>query len=331
MQIDTFSKVHRVKGYGYTSFDPKAIKDGVIIDPEIIAKEAYALITENMIGEISTQQVAASVPVSQTFSRVLSLPKMADSDLKDAVHLEAEQYIPIPLDDLYLDYEVSPSSNKDDDNTEVLVVAAQKKVVDSYLTLFELLNLEVAVVEASINATTRLVMHAEETDLPTLIIDFGSVSTDLSIFDTTLRITGTVDNGGETITKAIAKMLKVSESQAQTIKNKHGLSAGKKQAQIRKALEPMLTKMVSEIKKMVRFYQERSGEKRKLEQVIILGGGANMPGLADYLTDKIRIPTRLCNPWLNLDFSDLQPPHDSEKTLYATASGLTLATMEKDG
>ena len=82
--------------------------------------------------------------------------------------------------------------------------------------------------------------------------------------------------------------------------------------------------MVTEIKKMVRYYQERTGEDRKLEQVIILGGGANMPGLADYLTDKIRLPTRMCNPWLNLSFGDLQPPHELEKTLYATAAGLAL-------
>ena len=246
--------------------------------------------------------------------------------MEDAIKAEAEQYIPVAIDKLYIDYDIT--QGPDQDNYEVLIVAAPKNIVDSYLVLFELLGLEVALMETSISAATRLVMHAEQTDLPTLIIDFGSISTDLSIFDTTLRVTGTVSEGGDTITKAIADELKVTIKQAQTIKTKHGLGPGKRQAQIRKALEPLLNKMVIEIKKMVRFYQDRSGVEKKLEQVIILGGGANMPGLADYLTDKIRIPTRTCNPWLNLDFGDLQPPHQLEKTLYATSAGLGLVLPE---
>ena len=322
MQIDTSSKTHKVLGYAYTSFDEKAVKNGVIVDPETIAKEVFPLFKRNLIGTIDTRRVVSALPVSKTFNRVLTLPKLPKDELREAIKVEAEQYIPVSIDKLYIDYDIAESKGKD--TNEVLIVAAPKNIVDSYLVLFELLGLEVALLETSISAATRLVMHAEQTDLPTLIIDFGSVSTDLSIFDTTLRVTGTVSEGGDTITKAIAKELKVTPKQAQTIKTKHGLGPGKRQSQIRKALEPMLNKMVGETKKMVRFYQDRSGTERKLEQVIILGGGANMPGLADYLTDKIRIPVRTCNPWLNLDFGDLQPPHALEKTLYATSAGLGL-------
>jgi hypothetical protein len=53
-----------------------------------------------------------------------------------------------------------------------------------------------------------------------------------------------------------------------------------------------------------------------------------MPGLTDFLTDHIRVPTRMCNPWLNLNFGKLQPPHQLEKTLYATAAGLALIKPE---
>jgi len=327
MQIDTSSKIHKVVGYAYTSFSDKAIKNGVIVDPEAIAKEVYPLFTRHMIGTIDTKRVVAALPVSKTFNRVLSLPKMPMDDLEEAIKVEAEQYIPVPIDKLYIDYDINESNELD--NYEILIVAAPKNIVDSYLVLFELLGLEVALLETSISAATRLVMHAEQTDLPTLIIDFGSVSTDLSIFDSTLRVTGTVSEGGDTITKAIADELKVTLKQAQVIKTKHGLGPGKRQAQIRKALEPLLSKLVIETKKMVRFYQDRSGVDKKLEQVIILGGGANMPGLADYLTDKIRIPARTCNPWLNLDFGDLQPPHQLEKTLYATSAGLGLVQSKE--
>ncbi len=323
MQIDTSGKQHTVTGYGVTNFNRKAVKNGVIVDPELIAKEVYELVTKHIVGSIDTKRVTAAIPVSRSFNRVLTLPQMPKSDLAEAVLLEAEQYIPIPLDELYLDYEIA-EINAEEKQMEVLVVAAPKNIVDSYSSLFDLLGLELGVLETSISASTRLVAHSERTDIPTLIIDFGSVSTDLSIFDSVLRVTGTVTEGGDTITKSIADNLGVTPRQAQTVKTKYGLNPSKKQKEIRSAVEPMLDKMVAEIKKMVRFYQERSGADKKLEQVIILGGGANMPGLADYLTDKIRIPTRMCNPWINLDFGDLQPPHELERTLYATAAGLSL-------
>ena len=90
------------------------------------------------------------------------MPKTATDALEDAVRAEAEQYIPVPIDNLYIDYEIA--ENKSQENLEVLIVAAPKNIVDSYLVLFELLGLEVAQLETSISAATRLVMHAEQTD-----------------------------------------------------------------------------------------------------------------------------------------------------------------------
>lgn len=329
MQIDPEAKRQpRVLGYGYSEFNPKAMQNGVIVDPEEIAKSAYKLLTKELIGSIDTRRIVSSIPVSKSYNRILTLPIMPEGEIKEAVKLEAEQYIPVSIDDLYIDYQVG---EKHDNKMDVLVVAAPSRIIDSYLQLFDLLGLDVSVVETSINASTRLVMHTEATDVPTLIIDFGSISTDISIFDTVLRLTGTVGTGGDQITDAIASKLNISQSQAHTIKTKYGIASSKKQRQIVEAVSPLLDKIVTEVKKMDKFYQDRTvGDKsKKIEQVIILGGGANMPGLSDYLTDKIRIATRTCNPWLNLDFGDLQPPHQLEKTLYATSAGLSLLTPKE--
>lgn len=322
MQIDTLRQPNRVVGYGFASFDPKLLSKGAVKDPEGIAKAAYELFTNHLVGTIDTKRVVAALPVAQTFVRVLSMPRVAKENLDAAVKVEVEQYLPVATDELYLDYELGEPVDKE--QQEVLVVAAPKKIVDSYLTLFGLLGLELAALETTISASTRLVKHAEGTDLPTLMIDFGSVSTDLAIFDKTLRVTGAVAAGGDTITATIANKLGLSQKQAHIVKTRHGLSVGKHQQHISKAIEPMLENLVNEIKRMVRFYQERSGTNRKLEQVIIVGGGANMPGLAEFLTDKLRMATRTADPWLHLDFGRLQPPHQLEKTLYATAAGLAL-------
>src|SRR5690606_29969416 len=135
--------------------------------------------------------------------------------------------------------------------------AARKKIVDSYEVLFNALGLELVLLEKAINYVARIVNHADSTDTPTLIIDFDSISSDLAVYDRTIMVTGTVDWRGETLTKEIAKALDVSQRQAQTIKTRYGLDASKKQKEITKALQPVLTRLINEIKRITRFYTER--------------------------------------------------------------------------
>lgn len=327
MQIDTTSKKHIVSGYGHITFEEGAVEGGVIVKPDVVAKETYKLITKHIVGTIDTRRVAASLPIANTFNRILSFPQMDKRDLDDAVRLEAEQYIPMPIDELYLDYEIAHQAA--DGSIEILLVATPRPIVDSYIKLFDLLDLEPSLLETSISAVSRMVMHAERTGIPTLIIDFGSVSSDLTVYDSTIRVTGTTDTGGETITKLIADKLGVTKRQAYTIKTRYGLNPGKKQKEIIEALDPFLRKLNSEIKKMVRFYEDRASDKKEVQQVIILGGGANLPGLSAYLTDQLRLPVRLCDPWQNLSFGEIQPPHTLETTLYTTAAGLSLVEVKK--
>lgn len=76
---------------------------------------------------------------------------------------------------------------------------------------------------------------------------------------------------------------------------------------------------------MIRYYEERSNTKSKIGQVVTMGGGANMPGLSEHLTNLLRLPVRMCDPWQNLDFAGLQPPNNTEKSMYVTVAGLALA------
>lgn len=322
MQIHASGKKDVVTGYGHIEFDPKSVNNGTIVNHEEVAKQVYTLITKHLVGSLDARRVAASLPVANTFNRILTLPKMSKDDLLQAVILEAEQYIPMPTDDLYIDYEIAHTTDKEN---EILLVAAPKSLVDSYIKLFEILGLELALLETSINAVSRAVEHADNTGIPTLIIDFGSVSSDISVFDKTVRVTGTAEGGGETITNLIAQKMNITSRQAYTIKTRYGLNAGKKQSEILESLDPLLKKLLGEIRKMTRFYEDRANTQRKIEQIIILGGGANLPGLSAFLTDNIRLPVRLVDPWQNLSFGNLQPPHKLETTLYTTAAGLALA------
>lgn len=322
MQIDTASKMHTVRGYGHINFDDRAIKQGVVVDPETIAKAVYTLFSKHLVGAINTKRVISSVPSASTFNRILSLPHMEKKDLDEAVRLEAEQYIPVPLEDLYLDYEIV---KKDDNNISVLMVGAPKKVIDSFMVLLDLLGLEVVGLQPSIDAVTKIIMHAEGTSVPTLIIDFGSYNSNMAIYDSTVSVAGSISSGGENISELISKSLNVTSRQAYTIKTRYGLDPSKRQKEIIGALSPYLKKLISEIKKIIRFYEERSVKGEKVGQVITVGGGANLPGLSTYLTDQLRLPARRCDPWQNLNFGTIQPPHPLETTLYTTAAGLSLA------
>lgn len=321
IQIDTSSKKHTVTGYGAITFDPLAVKDGAIVDPEKIAKPAQELFSKHLIGDITTRRVVLSLPASRTFNRNVHFPKLTQKELADAVAVEIEQYVPVASSELYVDH---AKIREVGEETEYLIVAVPRRIVDSYMQLAAMLGLEVVGIETSIDASGRLFLQSENGDVPTVLIDFGSASADLTIYDKGLVVTGTVSGGGDDFTKLIATTLNVTHQEAHLIKTKYGLGVSKKQKEITQGLSPVLQQIVKEIRRMVRYYEERSGTQQKIAQVVTMGGGANMPGLSDYLTNALRLPTRTCDPWQNLNFVKIQPPNAAEKSMYVTAAGLAL-------
>lgn len=315
------NKSPRLVGYGATTFDTKAQKDGVVVRPEIAAKAALEMFKNHLVGDITTKRVAIAIPAYRTFTRSLRLPKLKPKELDEAVQLEAEQYIPLQLDELYLDYDVV---GRTDDSIELFAVATPRNIVDSYLDLASVLGLETVLIEPTLESLGRLFAQDSQSDVPAIIINLGSVSSDISIVDRKILITGTVQGGGEDFTRSIEKKLGVTSREAAVIKTRYGLGVSKKQAEIKETLEPTLTEIVKEIRRMVRYYTERYGSKRPIEQVITLGGGANMPGLDEYLTEALHLAVRHSEPWQYLDYKGLQPPHASDRPMYSTAAGLSL-------
>lgn len=326
MQIEVTNHKYEVSGYGVTSFDPAAIVDGVIVDPEGIARVAHELFSKNIIGEITTRRAAIAVPASRTFNRTITLPTMRDEDIEEAVKLEAEQYIPIPIDELYMDYSIISRTPK---QIELLAVAVPKKIIDSYQTFTKLIGVETVLLETTIGAAGRLFVQAEQSDVPTVLIDLGSMASDITIYDKTLIVTGTVPGGGDSFTDLIADKLKVSKQEAHVIKTKYGMGLSKKQKDIVEGLTPILDQLSKEIRRMVRYYEERSNTEKKIGQVVTMGGGANMPGLSEHLTNILRLPVRMCDPWQHLNFAGLQPPNSTEKSMYVTVSGLALVNPKE--
>jgi type IV pilus assembly protein PilM len=313
----------RITGYGFTTFDEAALVNGVVVKPEVIAKAALDLFKNQLAGDITTRRVALAIPTYRTFTRSLSLPKLKAAELTEAVQLEAEQYISLPLEELYLDYEVVKQTA---DALELFVVAVPRKIVDSYLELTRILGLEIVLIEPTLSSSGRLFAIDTQSDVASIIIDFGSESSDISIFDKHILVTGTVQGGGVSFTESIRTKLGVSPQEAALIKTRYGLGVSKKQADIRATLDPTLQQIVKEIRRMIRYYEERYGAERPLGQIIVLGGGANMPGLSDYLTEALRLAVRHTDPWQYFEHKHLQLPVAADKPMYATVAGLSLVT-----
>jgi type IV pilus assembly protein PilM len=323
VQFDYSGKKPSLQAYGTTTFDSKALKEGAVVDFDIVAKATQELMKEHLKGSLATNHIAASLPVLHSFSRIINLPIMDDKDLHEAVRTEAGQYIPMPLNDLYLDYQLV---EKRQDGQDFLVAAAPKKVVDSYFELFNRLGLELVCLEPSILSVTRVVQHAQRHDLPTLVIDCGSITTDLIIYNKSIvRVTGTIKFGGEELTKSIMGKFNLSYEDAAKMKRTYGVDPGEKQPEMVSALAQNLQFLAAEIKKISRYYEEKDKESNaKVEQVVILGGGANLPGLSTYMTSELRIPTKLADIWQNTDLGRVEKPGKDEATMYATAAGLAI-------
>jgi len=327
MQVDTngglASAKHKpeVIGYGSANFGLEAIKEGIVVKPKIIAEAAKKLFNSELIGDITTRRVALAIPAYRTFTRTLQLPKLKENEINEATHLEAEQYISTPIDELYMDYEVA---SLDVDKTETFFVAVPKIIVRSYLELAEILGLETVLIEPTLSSSGRLFANDPNSNIPTVIIDFGSLSADISIYSGRILATGTVPAGGEIFTAAIKTALNVTEPEAHLIKTKYGLGASKHQAEILKALEPTMTHLIKELRRMIRYYEEHYGNDHPIKQVITLGGGTNMPGLIDYLTSDLRIPVRHSDPWQFFNFKGLVPPSGADRPKYSTAAGLSI-------
>jgi type IV pilus assembly protein PilM len=322
MQLQTTRKGMVIVGYGTTNLDRKAFENGAIKDLKSVSTAIRGLFKSHLVGEITTNRIAMAIPSYRTFTRLIQLPKLTDAELREAVQLAVEQYAPRPLTDLYLDYTVTRQTA---DSRELFVVATPKKIVDSHLALARSLGLETVSIEPAITACARLFARDNRSKSTSVIIDIGSLTADISIYDRSILATSTVPAGGLVFTDAIKKRLNINQDEAGFIKTKYGLDTSMTQKQIREALDPALQKIMTEVRRMIRFYEERYRPENHIDQIVMLGGGANMPGLANYLTDQLKAPVRTHNhPWAIFDSGGLKPPVAADRLMYITAAGLGL-------
>lgn len=319
MAID--AKKWTVIGYGSLDVDPIKLQQSLDGDGQYLSEQIKLLIDKKLVGQLPSVHVAVSIPASHTYSRSLTLPGDLKGDLMDAVRLEAEQSIPVPVDQLYIDYEITSRSK---DAISAYTCAAPRKITDNCVAACDKAGLKAVVVEPSMNAVARLLKVSEHGDLPTVIVDMGAASTDIAILDGTVKVTGGIPVGGNTLTLDIAGAMDISLEQAHQLKVLSGLTSSQHQRKLTKAVTPTLQKIMSEVQKIIRYYEERIPGAHPIEQVLMIGGGASMPGIGDYFTEHLEIASRVASPWIRFGFGELPQPSKQFKPRYISVAGLAL-------
>jgi type IV pilus assembly protein PilM len=316
-----------VLGYGSVDLDPAKMQASLEGEDSYLADGIQSLLKEKLVGSLHSDHTVISVPTNRTFSRTFTIPPKAEATLADAVEIEVDQYIPIPMSSLYVDYEIIERSK---DSLTVIMSAVPRKLVDSCMNAAIASGLRPVMIEPGINSVARVLEATEEGHLTTLIVDIGPASTDIAVLaGGAIRVSGGLTVGGNTFTLDIAKKLGVPLENAHQLKVLNGLSAGPRQAKITAALQPSLQRILTEIRKVIRYYNERLSDDRKLEQVLVVGAGSNVPGIGDYFTNELVMPARVASPWQRLDFGKLPQPAKQFRPRYITAAGLASVDYEE--
>lgn len=246
-------------------------------------------------AKIASRDVTVALPETQVFTRTIKFPPLTDQEIASAVKWEAEQYIPIPVNEAIIQHQIlERKETPPPPGVVVLLVAAPRTLVEKYISLAQTAGLTVVGVETELMALVRALAPPDKTSL---LIDFGARSTDIAIAkNANLYFSRSIPTAGEAFTRAIAQGLGIEYKQAEEYKRAYGLSGGSLEGKIRGAIDPVFRMVTDEIKKAIHFYQtEENGEAP--DSVILSGGTSGMPEAASALTRLLGVEVVLGNPF----------------------------------
>ncbi|MCK4520775.1 type IV pilus assembly protein PilM [Candidatus Parcubacteria bacterium] len=333
------------QGLSLASFGQTSIKSGIIkegrIRNELALVKAIQKAVSNIKGEkLKTRYVTASFPEKNAFLQVIKMPKMEREEMESAIRFEVENYIPMPIHKVYLDFQIIPSGNKKQNYFKVLLAAMPKDIVDPYVSCFKKAGLKIKALEVDSISIVRALLKNKKSLNTVLLIDLGAAKTSFIMFsDNSLRFTASIPISSQKFTEVISRALEVDIKRAEKLKTKYGLKnpetihlKGKKnkagfkkeiicQERIFEALIPILTDLVEQTKSYIDYYKSHSKNKEP-EKIILCGGGANLKGISKFLSLELKILVQPGNPWINIS-KEIEMP--LEKSLeYTTAIGLAL-------
>lgn len=304
------------------------ISEGVInaADLNTLAEDIKKI--RNQAG-ISTKKVVVALPESSIFSRLILLPEVEETKLEQSIYYEAKQYLPVSVEEVSLEWvEVKRTQTEGKVFVQYLLVAAPKKIVEKYKELLDMAGLEPIAVETETIATARSYTYNNNFEEGVLVMDFGGTNTDISVIrGKNVIFSQSIGNGSDMLTKALVSEFNLDSIQAEQYKRTYGLMRDQADGKIAAALDPVMRIITNEINKTINYFKEHLRENVPT-QIFVVGDGANLPGLADYLSQSLGIPAAVNDPVLSLKMDDkLRAEISQIPTVgFSVALGLALKT-----
>lgn len=322
MELDSSGKSPMVNGYGSIELSPNRLATSLDNSDGFLESKINELLSDKLTGFLSSNYAVISIPAARTFSQALNIPTEAEKQLQNMIDIEIEQYVPMPKDLLEIDWEIVSRTKQE---LGIALTSVPKKLVDRVLEATRATGIEPILVEPSTNSIARALAADESGDLNTIIVDIGLTNTDIAILDQTVRATSSIPIGGNDFTLSVANKLNISLEKAYQLKVLRGFNKSKNQASLTKALTPDVNRIIREIKKIIRYNNDRL-QNREIQQILLVGTGSNLAGLGEFLTNELLMPIRIASPWQNINFRSLEKPKRAAINRYLTVSGAALLT-----
>jgi len=320
-QVKKALNSYEIKKIGYTPAPLKGMFSEAQVDHEVIAETIKKLFKDL---SLETKNVALSIPETQVFNRIIQIPEVSDSDLASSIKWEAEQYIPLPLEETRLAWQVLSKEEKGK-KLNVILIAASSSVVDKYEKITNLAGLEAIAVETEMLSLIRAFYSAVE--MPTsLLIDIGAQNTSLAVVKRggVLVYNRAIGTAGNAITRAIASEVGLELPEAEEYKKSYGLDKSKLSGKVTNAIMPIYNAILNEIKRALSFTQEKYPDDL-VKRIVVSGGTALMPHLVTTIASQTGTETQIGNPLANLTTtSEIKQQYGPIGPMFAVATGLAM-------
>ncbi|GAB1255917.1 pilus assembly protein PilM [Aurantivibrio plasticivorans] len=311
----------RVESYAVKPLPPNSVVEKNINDVEAVSDIVR---TVAQTAKSKNKSVAVAVAGSAVITKLIEMQGgLSDDAMETMISMEADQYIPYPLEEVAIDFEVQGVSERNPDQVDVLLAACRRENVDLRVEVIEAagLNPEIVDVEAyTMERAYQLIEEQleEQEDQVVAIVDVGSTMTTLSVLVNGKTIyTREQLFGGRQLTEEIQRRYGLSAEEAGLAKKQGGLPDDYES----EVLEPFKDAVVQQVTRSLQFFFS-SSQYNDVDHIVLAGGVASLEGLSDLIEEKLGTQTVVANPFANMSVA----PKVNTVALANDAPALMIAT-----
>lgn len=300
LELSKHGDRYRVESYAVEPLPVDAVVEKNIANVEAVGEVLKRVVSKSRTG---LKNVAVAVSGSAVITKVIQMDSgMNEFEMEDQIALEADQYIPYPLDEVAIDFEVQGPSETSPDQSDVLLAACRKENVDVREDVMEIAGLNTKVVDVEAYALERayeliepqLDSHGEE--LVVAVVDIGATMTTLSVLAEGQTVyTREQIFGGKQLTEEIQRRYGLSVEEAGLAKKQGGLPDDYED----EVLMPFREAVVQQVARALQFFFGAS-QYNVVDYVVLAGGTSSIQGLTEMVEEKTGTPTLVANPFATM-------------------------------